>query len=85
MQIGTVIGQATATVKHASFKGWKLLIVQLEGVAGKPDGEPVLAIDNLGAGAGSRVILSSDGADTRKMMGCKDSPARFHVMGIADE
>ena len=28
MQLGEVIGTATATVKHPSMKGWKLLVVQ---------------------------------------------------------
>ena len=44
------------------MQGWKLLIVQLYGVDGRtPDGEPVIAVDTLGAGRGERVLLSSDG------------------------
>jgi ethanolamine utilization protein EutN len=84
MQIGHVIGQATATVKHPSFTGWKLLVVQLLGPDGKPDGEPLLAIDNLGAGQGSGVILSNDGSEARAMVKAKNSPARWFVMGIQD-
>ena len=46
MQLGTVVGTATATVKHPSMAGWKLLVVQLYGADGQtPDGEPVLAVD----------------------------------------
>jgi ethanolamine utilization protein EutN len=84
MQIGRVVGHAVATVKHPSFQGWKLLLVQMLGVEGKPDGEPILAIDRLGAGSGDRVIVCNDGAEARAMVGAKNSPARWFVMGLAD-
>ena len=62
MQLGLVIGTATSTVKHPSMQGWKLLVVQFyENDGRKPDGEPVLAVDRLGAGFGDKVVLSSDG------------------------
>lgn len=47
MQLGRMIGTATATVKHPTFQGERLLIVQLEGLDGKPDGEPILVFDRL--------------------------------------
>ena len=47
MQIGSVVGHAVSTVKHPSLKGWRLLVVQLLMADGKPDGEPLLAIDAL--------------------------------------
>ena len=85
MQIGSVVGTATSTVKHASMEGWKLLIVQFYGVDGKtPDGEPVLAVDTLGAGRGERVILSSDGAGTRKILKHDNTPVRWMVLGVVD-
>ncbi len=52
MQLGLVIGTATATVKHPTFQGERLLVVQLETPSGRPDGEPILAFDRLGAGRG---------------------------------
>jgi ethanolamine utilization protein EutN len=85
MQLATVVGQATATVKHASMIGWKLLIAQPLTVDEKEDGEPVLAIDTLGAGVGSRVLISNDGAGTRQLMNSKNSPVRWFVMGICDQ
>ena len=37
------------------MEGRKLLVVQFYGVDGRtPDGEPVLAVDRLGAGVGER-------------------------------
>ena len=86
MQIGNVIGTATATVKHPSMNGWKLLVVQPFGADGRtPDGEPVLVVDNLGAGKGERVMLTSDGAGTRKLLNSDTTPVRWCVMGIVDE
>lgn len=84
MQIATIVGQATATVKHASMTGWKLLIAQPLTGEGKPDGEPQLVIDNLGAGLDDRVLICNDGAGTRKLMDSKNSPVRWFVMGICD-
>jgi ethanolamine utilization protein EutN len=84
MQIGRVVGQAVSTVKHPTLKGWRLLLVQLLTPDGKEDGEPLLAIDNLGAGVGHRVILSNDGASAREMVGARNSPARWLVLGVCD-
>jgi ethanolamine utilization protein EutN len=84
MQIAKVVGQAVATVKHKSLEGWRLLVVQPLGANGAADGEPLLAIDNLGAGAGHRVMISSDGAAARKMVNARNSPVRWMVLGVCD-
>jgi ethanolamine utilization protein EutN len=84
MQIGVVVGQATSTVKHPSLNGWRLLLVQPLTADGKEDGEPLLAIDSLGARAADRVILSNDGAGARELVGVRNSPARWLVLGICD-
>jgi ethanolamine utilization protein EutN len=84
VQIGEVVGQGIATVKHPSLVGWRLLLVQLLTPDGRPDGEPLLAIDRLGAGTGDRVILSNDGASAREMVGDRNSPARWLVLGMCD-
>jgi ethanolamine utilization protein EutN len=84
MQVGRVVGHAVSTVKHPSLQGWKLLLVQLLGSDDQADGEPILAIDHLGAGSGDRVIVSNDGATAREMVQAKNSPARWFVMGMQD-
>jgi ethanolamine utilization protein EutN len=82
---GRVIGTATATVKHPSMEGWKLLLVQPYGPDGStPDGDPMLAVDALGAGIGERVIISSDGKGTRELLRSDNTPVRWSVIGIAD-
>lgn len=84
MQLAIIVGHATATVKHASMTGWKLLVAQPVTSDGKEDGEPQLVIDHLGAGIDDRVIICNDGAGTRQLMGHKNSPVRWFVMGICD-
>lgn len=84
MQIAKVIGRATSTVKHASMQGWKLLIVQPLGVSDSLDGEPVLAIDNMGGGRGDRVMITSDGKYVREIMASNNTPVRWAVIGIQD-
>ena len=82
---GRVIGNATATVRHPSMEGWKLLVVQpLLADGHTPDGDPVLAVDNLGAGTGETVIITSDGKATREMLNSNTTPVRWNVMGICD-
>ena len=39
MQLGTVIGHATSTIKHPSLTGWRMVIVQLVGVNRQPEPE----------------------------------------------
>jgi ethanolamine utilization protein EutN len=67
------------------MRGWKLLIVQpLMADNRRPDGDPQLAIDNLGAGVGESVIISSDGAGTRALLHSDATPVRWSVIGIPD-
>jgi ethanolamine utilization protein EutN len=85
MQLGTVVGTATSTVKHPSMQGWRLLVVQLVTADGRsPDGDPVLAIDKFGAGAGETVIVTNDGRWSRDLTGNDNTPVRWAVMGLKD-
>jgi ethanolamine utilization protein EutN len=85
MQIGRVVGTATSTVKHPTLAGWKLLVVQLLAADGNAaDGEPILAIDSLGAGLRDRVMVTNDGKATRELIGNDNTPARWSVLGIED-
>lgn len=85
MQLAHVVGHATATVKHPTLNGWRLLVVQLLTADGKADGEPLLAIDSVGAGTGNRVVVSNEGGAARQLVGAKNSPVRWMVLGICDE
>ena len=80
-----VVATATATVKHPSLQGVRMLLVQAYGPDGAtPDGEPLLALDQLGAGTGAEVIITSDGRAMRAAIGNEQTPARWLVLGIRD-
>ena len=85
MQLGTVIGHATSTIKHRSLTGWRLLIVQMLGVQRQPEADPVIAVDKLGSAVGQTVLLNSDGRGARDLIGDEKSPVRCFVIGIVDE
>lgn len=84
MQLARITGRATSTVKHPSLAGVKLLICQMLDAAGGETGDPVLAIDKLGAGKGDTVILTSDGLGLRELLHDTHSPARYWTLGLVD-
>ncbi|HRX80071.1 MAG TPA: EutN/CcmL family microcompartment protein [Pirellulaceae bacterium] len=81
---GLVIGTATSTVKHASMQAQRLLVVQPQLIDGKPDGDPLLAVDIIGAGVGESVMLTSDGRGAREYLAVDATPVRWTTIGIAD-
>ena len=85
MQLAEVKGTTTATIKHPALEGWRLLVVQPLGATGQSDGEPLIAIDHQGAMVGQHVIISSDRAGVRELMGNNNSPVRWFVMGQPDQ
>ena len=84
MLTGRVIGRATATAKHPSLAGWRLLLVQTLDIQGNAEGFPELVIDELGCGKGDTVLLTSDGAAVREMVGTKNTPIRWATLGVID-
>jgi ethanolamine utilization protein EutN len=84
VQLGIVEGNATSHIKHPSMTGWRLLIVQPLDIKGGPDGEPILAVDSLGAGDGAKVVISNDGRGARELVGDDNSPVRWTITGIVD-
>ena len=85
MYLGLVVGSATATVKHPSMEGAKLLLVMALQADGRTiEGDPILVVDNLGAGKGETVMVTSDGIATRELLQSKNSPVRWSVLGIPD-
>jgi len=85
MLLARVEGNLVATRKHPSFEGWRLVICQPINSSGQPEGVPQVAIDALGAAMHQNVIISSDGSAARAAVKDPKSPARWIVVGIADE
>jgi len=85
MQLAHVIGTATATAKHPTLVGRKLLVVQPHMADGRsPDGDPLLAVDGVGAGVGETVMITSDGRFARELLQTQATPVRWTVIGIKD-
>jgi ethanolamine utilization protein EutN len=85
MQLAIVLGNAISTVKHRSLENVKLLVCQPLAADGcSRDGAPVIVADYLGAGAGEKIMLTSDGAAVRELYGLQNSPLRWTVLGLVD-
>ena len=85
MLLARVEGNVVATRKHPSLEGWRLVICQPVSATGDAEGVPQVAIDAHGAGMHQRVIISSDGAASRKAVGDEKSPVRWMITAIVDE
>jgi ethanolamine utilization protein EutN len=85
MLLARIEGNLVATRKHPSLQGWRLVICQPINGDGEPEGMPQVALDPHGAGLHQRVIISSDGLATRRMVGDDKSPARWMITAIVDE
>jgi ethanolamine utilization protein EutN len=84
MQLAKVVGRTTATVKHETLAGQRLLIIQPLDAAGNADGEPQIAIDNIGSRQGDTVLLTTDGTAVRELVKKENTPIRWAVIGIPD-
>jgi ethanolamine utilization protein EutN len=85
MFVARIDGCITSTVKHKSLEGYRLLIAQRLEADDAAVGEPQVVLDTLGAGLGSRVILTSDGDLARFTLNDNSTPSRFFVVGIIDQ
>ena len=85
MLLARIIGTATATVKHPSLAGARLLVGQpLAADRAEPDGDPQLVIDTLSAAIGDLVMITSDGRMLRDLLGSDTTPARWSTIGLID-
>lgn len=83
MYIGVIIGTVVATRKDEKFIGHKLLLTQPVDVDKNPIGEPLVAIDTVGAGIGEFVFFTS-GTAARYAANKPNSPIDAAVVGIID-
>ena len=76
-------GTLTATHKHPTLAGSRLLVARRLEADGRAVGEPVVVLDRLGARHGSTVVVSTDGEQVRRRLG-DTTPARLSVVGLVD-
>ena len=84
MLIARIVGELTATQKHASHEGLKLLLVQPLNLDGSDRGDAVVAVDAVDAGVGDQVLLATEGFSAMTSVGRPNSPIDMSVIGFID-
>lgn len=82
MNLATVKGTVVSTAKDEMLIGKKLLIVQPMDPHFNPSGEPIVAVDTVGAGYGDRVLITK-GSPARNLFDPK-SPIDAAIIAIID-
>ena len=78
-----MIGNVVATVKHPTYHGRRLMIVQPIDPAGSDVGVSFLAIDHAQSGPGDRVLVMSEGNGVRQILGMgAQVPIRSLIVGV---
>lgn len=85
MILGRVVGTVVATQKHEKYSGSTLLLVQPINLAGDDDGDEMIAVDSVGAGAGEIALIVQEGRSTSIAMGTDLAPANAAIVGIVDQ
>ena len=75
MKVGKVVGAIWATRKAQCLQGQTFLVVE-------SDGEKIVAADQVGAGIGDRVLLTTGTVASRY---CMDAPIDAAVVAILDD
>lgn len=83
MNIGKVIGTVVATRKDERLVGCKLLLTQPLNTNKKPLGEPLVAVDTVGAGIGE-IVIYAKGSMARYAANKLDAPIDAAIIGIVD-
>lgn len=83
MRIGRIIGTVVATRKDEKLVGTKLMITQPLTFKLEPQGEPIIAVDTVGAGIGE-IILYTTGTAGRIAARKLDAPIDASIVGIVD-
>ena len=85
MRCCRVVGPMWAAVKHPAFAGRPLFVVQPIDEHGKDAGASFVAIDNVQAGIGDKVIVLTEGNGVRQILAMGDQvPIRSMIVGIVD-
>jgi microcompartment protein CcmK/EutM len=95
MKLCRVTGNLVATVKHPSYVGHKIMIVQPIDERGADVGWSFVAVDLVQAGPGDRVLVMQEGNGVRQIFG-RDAglgreeaarqklPIRSIIVGVVD-
>jgi ethanolamine utilization protein EutN len=83
MQLARVIGTVVATIKNESLAGRKLLVVQSLNKNLEPQGQPLVAVDSVGAGI-NELVFWCRGKEASFPFKRDDTPTDCTIVGIVD-
>ena len=84
MKLARVAGTVISTIHARFFEGRTLLLCDMLDEHGRPQGNYLIAVDSVGAGAGETVLLIDEGNSARQVVGVSDAPVRTVIVGIVD-
>ncbi|MDP7238856.1 MAG: EutN/CcmL family microcompartment protein [Candidatus Latescibacteria bacterium] len=84
MFLAQVLGSVVSTVKHQSYDGTKLMVVQPVSPGGTATEDSLLAVDTVGAGPGETVLVLRQGVAAAQVLGIDRPPIRSVIVGIVD-
>lgn len=83
MLTARLVDNIWATRKADNLSGLKLMQAEIIG-GGTDEGRRIIVVDNISAGIGDRVIITT-GSSARRMLGDDNIPVDAVVVGIIDE
>lgn len=83
MQLARVIGTIVATVKNQSLRGRKIMLVQNLDEKLDPIGQPLVALDAVGAGVGE-LVFWCQGKEASFPFKRDATPTDCTIVGIVD-
>ena len=83
MLLGKIIGSVWATRKYESINGYKIMIVQPVNSAYEELGDPIIALDTVGAGPGE-IIFYITASEAVIPLDVKMAPVDSSIVGIVD-
>jgi ethanolamine utilization protein EutN len=85
MILARVKGNVVASVKHESYQGQSVLIVQPIDETGKDLGSSMLSVDSVSAAPGDVVLVQQLGASARQILKLENAPIHSVICGIVDQ
>ena len=85
MIFGRVSGAIHSTINHKFYDNRKLLVVDKLDLDGKPTGAYLIAVDQVGTGAGETVLVIDEGNSARSIVKDDMAPLRSIIVGIVDQ
>lgn len=83
MLLGKVIGSVWATRKYESIKGYKIMLVQPLNSDEEALGDPIIALDTVGAGPGE-IIFYITASEAVIPLDVDMAPVDASIVGIVD-